>query len=434
MVLVRLDNWKGIEVAPSAHTVKVTKPRTDFKLEPVAPQLVRTLVHPDRKASTGEIRFSPDGSKLMVAGYPSGVVQVFDVATGKELRRINTPPGGRSSLDYTAPDPEWKMLYVAIESRKAERQQKDGRTVVVPKYTGEVRLFDLTTGEEKPSLRREGNGAVANVKMSPDGKTLIAVENNSGIKENGERFITTGAYEWDLAKRTSRKLWDGYRQEIKSADGRWIATPFTDYEKLSTSLKVKDTKADKETVLVESDKKATGYVVFSPDSRYLAANINGFGRDAAREVKVWDMSTLKEVQIPAIQGGVLHLTFSPDGAYLAAWDLKAGTRLISTKTWKDHPLPGKDAKDRFTWYAFSPDSKRLAIVATRYPEETDYQRDPDPLDFVQSRVYLYDLAKPETPKVFVCPQGFMTKLEFDPKGRRLAAAATGGVWVFDLEK
>jgi WD40 repeat protein len=423
-----------MEVAPSPHTVKVTKPRADFKLEPVATQLVRTLVHPDRKASTGEIRFSPDGSKLMVAGYPSGVVQVFDVATGKELRRINTPPGGRSSLDYAAPDPEWKTVYVAIESRKADRQVKDGRTVVVPKYTGEVRVFDLTTGEEKPSLRREGNGAVSNLHMSPDGKTLIARENISGVKENGERFINSSAFEWDLAKRTSRKLWDGYRQDIKSADGRWVAVPFTDYEKLRTSLKIKDTKSDKETVLVEADKRVTGYVVFSSDNRYLAANVNGFGRDAASEIKVWDLATLKEVQVPASQGGILHLTFSPDGAYLAAWDLKTGTRLISTKTWKDHTLPGKDEKDRFAWYAFSPDSKRLALVATRYPEETDHIRDPDPLDFVQSRVYLYDLAKPETPKVFVCPQGFMTKLEFDPKGRWLAAAATGGVWVFDVTK
>jgi WD40 repeat protein len=433
-VKIRFDYWKGVEVARTAHTVKVAKPRRDFKLEPVAPQLVRTLVHPDRKASIWEIRFSPDGGRVMIAGYPSGVIQVFDVATAKELRRINTPPGGRSSLDYTVLDPEWKTLYVAIESRKAERQQKDDRTVIVPKHTGEVRVFDLTTGEEKSPLRREGNGAVANVHISPDGMTLITRETVAGVKEGGERFVATSVYEWELTKRTSRKLWDGYRQEIKSRNGRWIVVPFTDYEKLATTLKVKDAKSDKETVLVDAEKKATGLVAVSPDSRYLAASINGFGRDAASEVKVWDLSTLKEVQIPAIQGGVMHLTFSPDGKYLGAWDLKTGTRLISTKTWKDLPLPGKGAKDRFTRYEFSPDNKDLAIVATRYPEEADKLRDPDPLDFVQSRIYLYDLAKPDPPKVFVCPQGFMTKLEFDPKGRWLAAAATGGVWLFDVER
>ena len=62
----------------------------------------------------------------------------------------------------------------------------------------------------------------------------------------------------------------------------------------------------------------------------------------------------------------------------------------------------------------------------------DDSGDPDPLDYVQSRIYLYDLAKTDSPKVLVCPQGFMTRLEFDPKGRWLAAGGTGGVWLFSV--
>jgi WD40 repeat protein len=199
-------------------------------------------------------------------------------------------------------------------------------------------------------------------------------------------------------------------------------------------LKVTDSKSGKETTLIDAKSKSIGYVVVSADGRFLAATVRDFGRDGTSEVKAWELATLKEVQMPKGLGAILELAFSPDGDYLALWELDNGTRLISTKTWKEHPLPGKDAKDKFARWTFSADGKRLALVATRYPPGTDYLRDPDPLDYVQSRVYLYDLTSAGPPKVFVCPQGFMTRLEFDPKGRWLAAGGTGAVWLFAVEK
>jgi hypothetical protein len=61
-------------------------------------------------------------------------------------------------------------------------------------------------------------------------------------------------------------------------------------------------------------------------------------------------------------------------------------------------------------------------------------REPDPLDYPQPRVYLYDLAADGPPRVLVCPQGFVTHLLFDPKGKWLAAGASGGVWLFEVGK
>jgi WD40 repeat protein len=432
-MIVRFDAWKEAGVAASTHKITVKKPKVQLTLEPVAPELTRTLVHPDRKASTGHIHFSKDGGKVMVAGYPSGVVQIFDLATGKELRRITTKPGGRSSADYAAVDPGWKTLYVAVENRGVERTVKDGRTVTMRKYAGEIRVFDLTTGEEKPPLKHDNNGSVSYIRMSADGKTLFAIENATGLKENGEPTITTSAIEWDLVSGTHRKIADGYRNDVRSADGRWLATSVTDYEKLTTLLKVTDTKSGKETTLIDARNQAVGFVVLSKDGRHLVATVRGFGRDGTTQVKVWELPTLKEIEVPPGHGAILELAFSPDGEYLALWDLDRGTRLISTRTWKEHALTGKDAKDKFQRWAFSPDGRRLALVATRYPPGTDYQRDPDPLDHVQSRIYVYDLQSTGPPMVLVCPQGFMTKLEFDPKGRWLAAGASGGVWLFSVK-
>lgn len=434
LVTIRFDAWTDGKVAPSTHTIRVAQPQTKITLAPVAPELKKTLVHPDRKASVGQLKFSDDGSRLFVSGYPSGVVQIFDFPSGKEVRRIAGPVGMRSSMAYAVPSGDWKTVYVAVESRKTERVVKDGKTQVVPKYSGEVRVFDVATGEERPSLKREGNGAVATITLGPDGKTLIARETTAGFNDKGDRTMTSHVIEWDLTARTHRKVAEGYRDAKRSPDGRWSAVSFTDYEKLSTSLKVTDTKSGKETTLLSADQKAVGYVVFAPDGRFLAASINGFGRDGGGEVKVWDLKSLQKIKVPEISGGLLELASSPDGAYLAVWDFGTGTRLIDTKTWKERTLAGRSEKVQFARFAFSADGRQFAVMSMPKFEDMMRIRDPDPFDYPQPRVYLYDLGTDAPPRVFVCPQGFVVDLAFDPKGKWLAAGASGGVWLFDVGK
>ena len=432
--IINFDSWTAVKVAPTIHTVRVEKPRTQITLEPVASQLKKTLVHPDRKASVGQMQFSADGTRLFVSGYPSGIVQVFDMTTGKELRRITGPRGLRSSSAYAIPSADWKTAYIAVENRKAERVVKDGKSQMVPKYTGEIRVFDLGTGEEKPALMREGNGAVATVALSPDAKTLIARETTSGVNEKGERTITSRVIEWDPVARTHKVLYEGYADDHRSKDGRWKAIATNDYEKLSTSLKLTDTKAGKQTVLLDAEKKRVGYVLFSPDSRYLVANVNRYGRDTGGDLLVWDLQTLKPVEAPTMKDAVLDMSYSPDGAHLAVWDHGTGTRLIDTRTWKERPLAGRGDKLQFARFAFSADGRTFAVVAVPKYDDVARVRDPDPLDFPQPKVYLYDLTGDAPPRVMVCPQGFVVNLQFDPKGKWLAAGASGGVWLFDVSK
>jgi WD40 repeat protein len=433
-VIISFNAWDAGKVAPTVHTIRIEKPRTQISLEPVAPQLKKTLVHPDRKASVGQMQFSADGTRLFVSGYPSGVVQVFDMTTGKELRRIAGPRGFRSSSAYAVPSADWKTVYIAVENRKGERVIKDGKSQFVPKYTGEVRVFDLTTGEEKPALAREGNGAVSTVALGPDGKTLIARETTAGMNEKGDRTITSRVIEWDPMARTHKVLHEGYVDDHRSKDGRWAAAATNDYEKLSTSLKLTDIKTGKETVLVHAEKKRVGYVLFSPDSRFLVANTNRYGSDAGGDLLVWNLETLQEVKAPTMKDAVLDMGYAPDGAHLAVWDHGTGTRLIDAKNWKERPLPGRDDKLQFARFAFSVDGRWFAVVAVPNYDQVSRVRDPDPLDFPQPKIYLCDLTRDTPPRVMVCPQGFVVNLAFDPKGKWLAAGASGGVWLFDVGK
>jgi WD40 repeat protein len=381
----------------------------------------------------GVLQFSQDGSKVFVAGYPSGVVQVFDVNSGKELRRVNGPRGFRSSMSYAVPSSDWKTAYIAVEVRKHDRAQKDGKTVIIPNWTGEIRVFDLMTGEEKPALKRPDNGAVATVHLSADGKMLRTYETFSRLNEKGERTNSTGEFEWDLATGTSRKRQDGHWEEKRSKDGRWSASARVDYHGLTARLAVTNTKMSKETVLLDDKQTTLGFVSLSADGRFLAASIYRFAKGRNAEFKVWELGTMREAPVQSLKlDAVTDLTFSPDGSVLVAWTFPGGTRLIDTATWKDRELPGKDSKDTFQRFTFSADGKQLALVATRFPPGWERARDPDPLDFPQPRIYLYDLTTSNPPRVMVCPQGFVTKLEFDPTGKWLAAGGTGAVWMFDV--
>src|SRR5262249_41227165 len=212
-----------------------------------------------------------------------------------------------------------------------ERVVKDGKTQFVPKYTGEVRVFDVGSGEEKPPLRHDGQGAVAAIQLGPDGKTLIARETTAAVNDKGDRTITSRVIEWDLGKRAHRVVAEGYREAERSPNGRWSAASFTDYEKLTTSLKLTDAKSGKEATLLSADKKLVGFVLLAPDSRFLAASVNSFG-EGGSELRVWELPAMKEVKVPELKGGVLDLACAPDGSYLAVWETGSGTRLIDTKT------------------------------------------------------------------------------------------------------
>ena len=73
------------------HTLTVLPPKAGPKEELTAPNMIASLIHPERKASIWTVAFSPDGARLFTAGYPSGIVQFWDVASCTEVRRIDTP-------------------------------------------------------------------------------------------------------------------------------------------------------------------------------------------------------------------------------------------------------------------------------------------------------------------------------------------------------
>src|SRR5206468_7508965 len=129
-------------VAPSLHEVPIIAPKSTFKVEAVSSRLKGELIHPNRTSTLWGIRFSPDGKRLIADDGPGGLVVLWDVATGKELTRIET--GYRSPFigDYLFVTPDWQTLLVPRGKRRAESVEQAGKRLRRWEVGGDVRAFD----------------------------------------------------------------------------------------------------------------------------------------------------------------------------------------------------------------------------------------------------------------------------------------------------
>ena len=159
--------WKGKAVASTTHTVEVLD-APSLKELPVSSRLVRSLPHPERKVSIAFVRFTPKGT-LFTAGFPSGIIQLWDLASGKEIRRIDSPKGHDSGLAFLQTTADFQTLFVPVQGGKVVRDEDDPKKRVRIKFEGKTLVWDLATGKPKPDLKALPGHGVSCAYVSPDG-------------------------------------------------------------------------------------------------------------------------------------------------------------------------------------------------------------------------------------------------------------------------
>jgi WD40 repeat protein len=412
-------------------TITVTRPKL-LKTEPVSARLVRSFVHPDRKAEIAQVRFSPVGGRLFTAGYPSGVLQFWDVATGKELRRITTPSGGHPTAEYAELSADWSTVYVPWEKRQVVRFETDGKPDWRIDQDGAVLVFDVTTGQPRPSLKPAPGHGVDCCYLSPDGRRLVAVERPSYRRgeEKNDRTVL-----WDTANRTSKPLREGWAMAAFTPDGRSFALS-TISRPEGGALRLFDDGAAERAVLATVRGERLVWPKVSTDGRWFAIQQSQGMINQPATLWVWDLRTRKEV-VTLQSGGDfpfgLH-DFLPDGTRLAATDYAGGVRVWDIPTGR--AVLSKSYPKLQVWHvAFAPDGRRLAVDAQAKWDRAEFGNEPDPLELPQPRVLLFDLsATAAEPEVIVCPHGFRGALAFSPDGRLLAVGGAGATHLFDLTK
>jgi RNA polymerase sigma factor (sigma-70 family) len=295
--------------------------------------------------------FSPDGKVLAVgsgvmpvdpaAKAGDGSVCLWDVATGKELRRTAPDPSGTYSVAFS---PDGKLLatgsgfgpvrfWDAATCKpagvcKGYRSNvtslafsPDGATLATLSELHEniVRLWEVASGKEKTPPTGGHTGSILSVAFLPGDKTIV-----SGGRDGSVRL-------WDADTGGER------RPPLRGGEFQAVVAPSSDAGTI---------------VSVGSDFAPAG------GQGALMAAIQ-----SPATVRVWDAATGRELRhFAAPGGGVQGAALSPDGKVLATvgaedvtlWDFATGK-------------PRHRLAARPTCVAFSPDGKTLAVESVAGP-------------------------------------------------------------------
>jgi WD40 repeat protein len=354
------------------------------------------------------VAFSPDG-KVLASGSDDGEIGLWEVPTGKEIRRLQAHTWQVSSLAFS---PDCKRLASGSRDRT-------------------VRVWDVGTGRELHRLRHAGE--VNAVAYSPDGKTLASASEDGTIRiwdaasgkhvrqltAKGEKFRTlalspqgpslaAGSWDqpslslWQLDRGDKPRRLPGHKGGVHalafSRDGKLLASAGWD-----GMIQLSD--PDKGAVLRRFGEGLRGpqgegevsvtALALSADGKVVASGDHG-------AVLLWDAATGKRIRrMPAV-GLVYSVALSADGRYLASasqdkielWDVATGAEL-----W-----PGQGHRDRLYAVAFSPDGKLLATGG--------YDR----------AVILWEAATGRLVRRLP-HEGQVTSVAFSPDGKTLAAGS-----------
>lgn len=416
-------------MAPTTHVVAVTRPKSPGKEEPVSARLIASLVHTDRSAGIPIVRFSADGKRLLTAGYPSGLLEFWDVNRRQEVSHIDTPPGARGSSEYVELTADWSTGYVPWDRGHVVKSMKDGEPVPWLDHDGGVLAYDVASGQSRPILQTAPRHGALFASISPDGTALVAVERSRTdfAATDHDQVIL-----WDTRSHRSTLLGNGWGMAAFSPDSKLLAVCL-DRQKEPGTLRLFTPTGGELATLASVQGQSLYWPRFSADGKllYVEQSVGRINRRAM--IRIWDVAARRELA-PVASGGDYPFTdfrLSPDGKRLAASDYKGGLVLWHVSSgksiWKKSFGPGM-----FLYHVrFSPDATRLAAYGRPVFKSEDSE--PDPRDLPQPRVLLFDLTSsdPEA-EALICPHGYVGGLDFSPDGKLLAAGGRGVTYLFDV--
>jgi len=321
------------ELSPTEISIP-TATATQARVARPQPTVTRASGGPVRLAAelnTGadDLAFSPDGRSLAVgsARYGDGsqfAVEVWDVAAGQlrwtgqhadMVREVAFSPDG-TRVGSASFDGAGRLWDAATGAQVAEFKynywvnaldfSSQGNRWATGGFDGKAVVADASSGQAQAELKHDL--MVLDLALAPDGPWLAV--------------ITTGSYGpgrvtvWDVNTHEQRVLADfngvGYGNVVFSPDTRWLAAPLGS----SGEIAVWQTQIWPEITRLTTPPGSPSRLIVSPNGQRLAALIQS-GQPPSRIV-VWDTSTWRVVsQFPLADVG-WDIAFSPDGRWLAA--------------------------------------------------------------------------------------------------------------------
>ena len=311
-----------------------------------------------------DISFSPDGKTLASAGYydRGTEVRLWETATGKHIRLLDSVEGEINSLNCIAFSP-------------------DGRTLAVGLGAGGIELWNMTTGEHAQFLSGPDGRyiwGVLDLAFSPDGKLLASC--------GGDNLVDL----WDMRTNKHLRTFTGHKDDVFSVafspDGKTIASSSKE------SVRLWNTQGEEHLRSVITH-TAILDVAFSPDGKTLASG------DEDNTVRLWDAITGKPITtLSGNKGQISNVVFNPNGKTLAIIG-NYTVRLLDTKTGELLRTLSEYENYRV---AFSPDGETLVTTQPR------------------GTVRLWDFRTNELRRTFTKPKHGVGPIVFNSDGQVLA--------------
>src|SRR5262249_18111185 len=120
---------------------------------------------PTSKDGALRLGVSPDGKTLAVGGPTNPTVWLYDIGTGKETKVLKPPSENDETLR------KGKGLVVPFRSAPPPLFSPDGRLLAAP-ARGALEIWDVITGRHLRRFALPANHALRSAAFTPDGRSL----------------------------------------------------------------------------------------------------------------------------------------------------------------------------------------------------------------------------------------------------------------------
>ena len=284
------------------------------------------------------VYFSPNG-QFLVSGDESGVLKLWEVATGKELRNLN------------------KASAITRLSTKDIAFSSNSRIVAYPIRDStdniKLQLWNIAQNKELRTLSASGRWF-----LSPDGQTIAIIDNeykSSTVEEQGEHKHSVSLWNSLTGKKfkTIRISSEDIDEVDFSPDSNLVAivahVKLTRSPNSKTKLIVTLGSRTGEQLKTFTQEGANLGFSFSPNGQKIAvSSLALINQDYYLISKLWDVSTRRELKTLADEKIVftpeemsegIDIRFSPDGQMIAAIESSGVAKFFDSSSGKELNLP-----------------------------------------------------------------------------------------------
>ncbi|MCL2211012.1 MAG: caspase family protein [Treponema sp.] len=444
------------------------------------------------------LAISPDDRHILFNSY-DGKIKILDIATGREIRTFSGHSEAVSSVAYSS-DGRWivsssldkKLKLWDVDTGREIRTfsghseavfsvtfSSDNRQIISYSSDNAIKLWDTTTGKEIKTFYIQ-SFRVNSIAFSSDSKQIVSGSSDNTIKlfdtatgKEIRTFSCNQSLEFSVALSSDGKqiissgnktikLWNAQTgQEIKtfsggsgifSSDGRQVVNIFHD-NKYNYSVELRDVR----TYLVTRT-FSIGYhefldtVVLSQDGKNMVVGSN-YTMDSGT-IKLWDVSTGREIRTFNHSGRVSSLAFSSDGKQILSgsssgaislWDISTGHEI---KTILGH-------SNTVTSVMFSPDGKKILSAGDRTikiwdastgNEERTFSGHSDWVSCVaysldgkqivssgDKKIKLWNAQTGREIKTFSGYSGYVNSLAFSPDNKKIISCSDYLIKIWDID-